>query len=303
MIFDIRHITEIRYEAPIRLARFNLRLRPAAWPGQQLSDYQLTVQPSPSSIVTEEGPYIVNSSRLTLNEPIRTLRIESRFAMDVTPAPLPALEETPRIRDLRQSCLTSRNISKFGPAPYLYPSRIAGAEPEIAAWAAPFLENDDRPVGEAAVALMHALFREFRYDSALTQAETAPLDAFHQRGGVCQDFAHILIIALRSFGLPAAYASGYLRTIPPPGKERLVGADATHAWVHLWCGEAIGWIGLDPTNNLLVDGDHIFTAMGRDYADVAPVDGVFYGGSGQEMQVSVDVAPRSATPPAMATGD
>jgi transglutaminase-like putative cysteine protease len=139
---------------------------------------------------------------------------------------------------------------------------------------------------------MNAIHAEFDYDAEATEAETPPAEAFRARRGVCQDFAHIMIIGLRAYGIPAAYVSGYLRTIPPPGKERLVGADATHAWVNLWCGDEIGWIGLDPTNALVAGEDHIFTAMGRDYGDVAPVDGVFLGGRGQEMEVSVDVAPR-----------
>jgi transglutaminase-like putative cysteine protease len=100
-----------------------------------------------------------------------------------------------------------------------------------------------------------------------------------------------MIIAARAFGVPAAYVSGYLRTTPPPGQPRLVGADAMHAWVNLWCGEELGWVGFDPTNDLLVGAGHIFTAMGRDYADVAPLDGVFHGGEGQRMKVAVDVVP------------
>ena len=100
-----------------------------------------------------------------------------------------------------------------------------------------------------------------------------------------------MIAGLRGVGLPAAYVSGYLRTVPPPGKLRLVGADATHAWVVIWCGPERGWIGFDPTNACLVGSDHIITAMGRDYADVAPIDGVFTGQEGQGIDVSVDVEP------------
>lgn len=291
MIFDVRHITKIRYAALIRLARFNLRLRPASWPGQHVGNYNLAVTPKPSTCVTEEGPYVVNISRLMLGEPIVELTIESSFTVDVTPAQPPEASATPSLAVLRQSVLARRDLSKFGPAPYLYPSLITQIEPEIAHWATA-ITKDAETVMDAGVALMRAIHREFEYDTDATEAGTLPLEAFRQRRGVCQDFAHIMIIGLRALGLPAAYVSGYLRTIPPPGKERLVGADATHAWVNLWCGDASGWVGLDPTNNLIVEGDHIFTAMGRDYADVAPVDGVFLGGSGQEMEVAVDVAPR-----------
>lgn len=291
MIFDVRHITEIHYEAMIRLARFNLRLRPAAWPGQRMMDYRLIVEPEPSAIVTEEGPYIVNTSRMTLAEPIVRLRIESRFAMEIDPAPLPVGEAIPTVGALRAHALARRDLSPSGPAPYLYPSLIAQPEPDITRWAAQFL-HADMTVLDAAGALMHGLYEHFGYDSDATKVETTPIESFRKRRGVCQDFAHIMIIALRAHGIPAAYVSGYLRTIPPPGEERLTGADATHAWVNIWCGDAFGWVGFDPTNNLIVESDHIFTAMGRDYADVAPVDGVFHGGAGQDMHVSVDVAPR-----------
>jgi transglutaminase-like putative cysteine protease len=296
MIYDVHHITEIGYAAPIRLARFNLRLQPAPWPTQAVSDYRLRVDPAPATIATEEGPYVVNVSRLTLNEPIDRLVIESRFSVAVMPPARPAPETSPSIRALRAEAASRRDLSKTGPAPYLYASRIALMEPEITRWAAPFLGDDDRPAALAAADLMRAIFRAFDYDSDATEAETAPVDAFRQRRGVCQDFAHIMIIALRAYGLPAAYVSGYLRTLPPPGEPRLIGADATHAWVNLWCGADAGWLGFDPTNDQAVESDHIFTAMGRDYADVAPVDGVFYGGAGQEMRVSVDVAPRPEPP-------
>ena len=112
-----------------------------------------------------------------------------------------------------------------------------------------------------------------------------------KRGGVCQDFAQIMITGLRAAGLPAAYASGYIRTIPPPGQPRLVGADATHAWVLLWCGADLGWVGVDPTNGIWMAGDHIIMAIGRDYGEIAPIDGVVLGSGAQKMDVSVDVAP------------
>ncbi len=121
--------------------------------------------------------------------------------------------------------------------------------------------------------------------------DTPPREAFEKRGGVCQDFAQIMISGLRAAGLPAAYASGYLRTLPPPGRPRLVGADATHAWVLLWCGPDRGWVGVDPTNGIWMAGDHIVMAIGRDYADVAPIDGIVLGSGAQKMDVSVDVAP------------
>ena len=116
-------------------------------------------------------------------------------------------------------------------------------------------------------------------------------EVFEKRHGVCQDFAHVMIAGLRGLGLPAAYVSGYLRTIPPPGKPRLQGADATHAWVSAWCGAELGWIGFDPTNDLLIENDHIILAVGRDFSDVSPVDGIIVGSRNQKLGVAVDVIP------------
>lgn len=291
MIYEVRHITTVQYAGMVRLARFNLRLKPAPWQGQVLEDYALLIDPLPWSIQDEPGPFIVNRSRLTVRDPLSRLSIESRFRIAVA-APAFAIESvaSPTVEVVRATALEQRDLSALGPASYLYASPIADSVPEIAAWARPWFAPG-MTVVEAGRSLMKAIHDEFRYDGDATTSETPPAEAFRQRSGVCQDFAHIMIVAARAQGIPAAYVSGYLRTLPPPGKPRLVGADATHAWVNLWCGEELGWVGFDPTNDVTVGSDHIFTAMGRDYGDVAPLDGVFHGGGGQQMKVSVDVAP------------
>jgi transglutaminase-like putative cysteine protease len=291
MIYDVRHVTTVRYTGMVRLARFNLRLKPAPWPGQVLQDYRLTVEPTPSSMQEEVGPYIVNRHRLTIREPLSKLTIESSFRVEVDPPSFAmAMSVGPTVQQVRDLALVWRDISAASPASYLYASPIAAAAPEIAGWAQRFFAADETVVA-AGRALMEAIHADFSYDDEATGADTPPLEAFRQRRGVCQDFAHIMVIAARAHGVPAAYVSGYLRTLPPPGQPRLVGADAMHAWANLWCGEELGWVGFDPTNNMFVGPDHIFTAMGRDYADVAPLDGVFHGGRGQHMQVAVDVIP------------
>lgn len=293
MLYRIRHLTHVGYDGPVRLARLNLRLKPAPWPGQTLRSFALTINPTPSIIEESVGPWIVNRHRVTLRDPLAQLAIESRMEVEVeVDAPSFALEMTvsPSVQTVRDLALSSADLSAEGPAGYVYASPMAGVSPDIAAWAAPFFAPET-PVLAAGRALMAAIHNEFRYDGTATVVETTAAQAFHQRRGVCQDFAHVMIVAARAAGIPAAYVSGFLRTIPPPGQPRLVGADATHAWVNLWCGEALGWVGFDPTNNALAGGDHIFSAMGRDYADVAPIDGVFMGGAGQRMEVSVDVEP------------
>jgi transglutaminase-like putative cysteine protease len=129
---------------------------------------------------------------------------------------------------------------------------------------------------------------------------TATIEAFRLRRGVCQDFAQIEIACLRSIGIPARYVSGYLRTYPPPGKPRLVGADQSHAWVAAYCGPELGWVEIDPTNNCVCGTDHIPIAWGRDYGDVVPMRGVFLGGGSHQLKVSVDVQPIEAENPAAA---
>lgn len=291
MIYEVRHLTTVDYATPVQLARFNLRLKPADWPGQELQDYHLSIEPPPWSIEQQSGPFVVNRSRMALREPLRHLSIDSRFRMEVN-EPSFDLDMTtgPTVAEVREGAAASRDLSSMGPANYLYPSPMAPASPGITDWAAAIF-GPDQPVVAAGRGLMSAIHAEFTYDDSATSATTPPEDAFRARHGVCQDFAHVMIVAARAHGIPAAYVSGYLRTRPPPGQPRLVGADATHAWANLWCGETLGWIGFDPTNDCLVRTDHIFTAMGRDYADVAPLDGVFRGGAGQVMTVSVDVKP------------
>jgi transglutaminase-like putative cysteine protease len=138
---------------------------------------------------------------------------------------------------------------------------------------------------------MRRIWDDFDYDPKATLVSTPLGEAFMKKKGVCQDFAHIMIAGLRGVGVPARYVSGYLRTVPPAGKERLEGADATHAWVSVWCGPFDGWVGLDPTNNILVGDDHIILAEGRDYADVAPISGVILSSGAQDVSVAVDVIP------------
>jgi transglutaminase-like putative cysteine protease len=290
VIYRIRHQTCVTYAAPVRLARFNLRLRPAPWPTQTVRDFRLTVDPVPWTMEEEAGPFLVNRSRLFIREPIDALTVESAFCVKVVPPPYPVEARTPSVAEVGARAAAHRDLSALGPASYIYPSAMTPLSPDIVEWAGRILAGK-RSVMEAGLALMNAIHDEFTYDGNATTAETTPADAFRARHGVCQDFAHVMIVAARGHGLPAAYVSGYLRTLPPPGKPRLVGADATHAWAALWCGDQLGWVGFDPTNAVLASTDHVFTAMGRDYADVAPMDGVFHGGGGQTLRVSVDVAP------------
>lgn len=296
MIYKVRHKTRMRYAAPVANARFNLRLKPVAWPGQTISDVRLEMQPQAARVTDKPGPYLVTTTQIEFVEDLVDLTITSTFRAEVGPRDLPGAG--PSVAQICREALLSRDISTISPAPYLFGSRLAGMDGAIGSWAQSFFAGD-ASILEAIRNLASRLHGEMTFSPGATDTGTAPQKAFAERKGVCQDFAHIMIMALRWQGIPAAYASGYLRTIPPPGKDKLVGADAMHAWVNVWCGSELGWVGIDPTNDCFVGGDHIQIAMGRDYADVAPVDGTFIGSAPQSMVSGVDVlvdepAPASA---------
>jgi len=291
MIYDIRHTTRFDYAGPVRFARCNLRLEPIAWDGQLLECHSLEVRPGGETSTARNSGRLAHVTRVVIGEQVRALEIESIAEVSVNRAVPEILLGDPTIAEVAAQTRLSRDPSPTGPAEFAYPSPLIPLDPAIAAWCAEELAPD-RPVVEAGIALARRIQADFEYDTAATNISTTPLEAFTLKRGVCQDFAQVMIAGLRAAGLPAAYVSGYIRTYPPPGEERLVGADATHAWVLIWCGEGRGWIGFDPTNGIFMAGDHIVMAVGRDYGDVAPIDGIFLGANAQSITVSVDVAPR-----------
>lgn len=290
MIYNIRHSTRFIYAAPARFARCNLRLKPIDWEGQQLLDYDLSVNPGGRISPARADASLANVDRVVVEQAVRGLEIVSTARVSVDRlVPIPSIDD-PDLATVARLARESRDLSAAGPANYLFPSPLIPLDAGIADWCAESLPPDAGAL-EAGIALARRIQHEFEFDPTATVTETTPAEAFAKRRGVCQDFAQVMITGLRAAGLPAAYASGYIRTIPPPGQERLVGADATHAWVLLWCGPDRGWIGLDPTNGIWMAGDHIVMAIGRDYSEIAPIDGIVLGSGAQAMSVSVDVEP------------
>lgn len=290
MIYDLRHVTTYAYSRPVPFARCILRLQPRNDGGQSVQSSELVVTPRPAE--RDDGVCFFGNrmTTLTIAKPHRELKIEMRARVEVRrpQAPFPAL--TRSWEEVGEQALASASLAPDSPAHHLYPSRLV---PPVAA-VTDYARNSfpqRRPVLEGATELMARIKTDFTYDPEATEVSTPLEEAFRQRHGVCQDFAHVMIAGLRGLGLPAAYVSGYIRTVPPPGQKRLEGADASHAWVMLWCGPETGWIGLDPTNDLIVADDHIVTAFGRDYADVSPLDGVVIGPGSQKIGVAVDVIP------------
>lgn len=288
MRYRVRHVTRFDYASPVSFARCNLRLHPIDWDGQRVETHALRVEPAATVEPARPSGYPVIGARMVVDRPASTLVIESRATLVVERETPVALPDDASVVEAGTQARAAPDLSAMAPANYLYPSPLIPAYSGIAAWCAEEL-RPERGVVEAAFALTEAIRTGFRYDGSATTLDTTPEEAFAARAGVCQDFAQVMISGARAAGLAAAYVSGYLRTIPPPGQARLIGADATHAWVLIWCGDARGWIGFDPTNGVMVGSGHIITGIGRDYADVSPVNGIFLGRDRQSIGVSVDV--------------
>jgi transglutaminase-like putative cysteine protease len=293
MIYDVNHRTTITYDGIVRVAEFNIRMRPASWPDQEILSENLKIEPAPARVFNRDGAYLSPLTRARIDTSLKELAIDNSFRVKVErTAPEPHWSDPP-LGDVRREALGVPRIDALAPANYLYPSRRAPLDGAIADWCATELKSACGVI-DAGLALAKKIQTSFRYDPNVTEVDTPVEEAFAKRHGVCQDYAHIMISGLRSAGLPAAYVSGYLRTEPPPGKPKLMGVDATHAWVMIWCGAERGWVGFDPTNGCTVGAEHILAAVGRDYADVSPIDGILLGLTEQTLKVAVDVTPVEA---------
>jgi transglutaminase-like putative cysteine protease len=286
--YDVRQTTTCSYATPVAHARHVLRLTPVSRDGERVHVAALQIVPEPAH--RREGQDFFGN-RLTwieVNKPHETLTIKlsARVAVDAVAQP----ELTPAWEAVRDAAFATGDIGPLSPAHFLFPSRMVSLDPEIRDYVRQSFPPA-RPVLAAAIELIGRMKADIAYEIGATTVTTMPPMSFALRRGVCQDFAHIMISGLRGIGLPAAYVSGYLRSAQRADPTRLQGADAMHAWVLLWCGPATGWIGLDPTNAILASDEHVTLAVGRDYTDVAPMDGVILGSGGQRIAVAVAVTP------------
>ncbi|WP_232630002.1 transglutaminase family protein [Methylobacterium sp. Leaf118] len=290
MIYTLRHLTTYRYARTVRYARCTLRLRPRDGGGQQVLESALTLTPTPKSRHERRDFFGLDTVSLVIDAPHRDFSVEavSRVLVERPPPPPPGSGAA--WEAVRESALAQPSLGPDGPAHFLFASRRVPLEPAVTAYARASFSSG-RSAYDAARELMQRIREDFRFDSKATTVSTPLAEAFRLKAGVCQDFAHVMIAGLRGLGLPAAYVSGYLRTRPPPGRPRLRGADASHAWVALWCGPDMRWIDFDPTNDCVVRDDHIVVARGRDYGDVAPIDGIVSASGAQKLAVEVDVIP------------
>ena len=286
MIYDLVHITAYKYAQPVDIAQCVLRHQPVNRPNQRVVASVLKLTPEPqlaSHALDFFGNRIVHASFTGLHEAL-IIEARSRILVDLPQVP----PTTPSCEEVRALAAISTDMSAASPVHFLFGSRHVPLLAQALAFGAPFA-GLRRPVLDVAIDISNCIHDSFIFDPEASDVSTPLAQTLVARRGVCQDFAHVMLASLRSLGLPAAYVSGYLRTLPPPGKRRLVGADASHAWVMVWCGPDAGWVGIDPTNRRLAGTDHIVSAIGRDYADIAPVDGIVRANGKQRLRVSVDV--------------
>ena len=300
MIYEVTHVTRYTYGASAELTNGSLRLSPVSRDGQILERFDLVTEPSclpPTERVDAFGNRVLS---LRIEKPHRELSVTaaSRVRVERPPAP----QESPPWEAVAAAALSADSLASDCPAIALYPSRRIPIFDEATAYARTSFASR-RPIHAAALELAKRIRSDFVYDPEATEVSTPAPAAYEQRRGVCQDFANIMIAALRGLGLPSLYVSGYIRTAPPPGRERLAGADASHAWASLWCGSALGWIGFDPTNAMFVRNDHIEIARGRDYSDASPIESMVLSSGSHRLEVTVDVVPVRANRTGNDTGD
>jgi transglutaminase-like putative cysteine protease len=287
MIYKIIHRTTCRYRHPVSFGKHVACLKPRSLPSQQLISSELEIHPTPATI-TRRVDYFGNLLYFfTLQEPHKELIVESRSEVRMVSSATSGSQDSLPWEEVVRLLPTDQSPAGLDAYQFRFESPRIKLRPEFAAYA---LQSFPplQPIREGLLDLTTRIYNDFRFDSKVTNVRTTPEEVFRKRRGVCQDFAHFQIACLRSLNLSARYVSGYLRTHPLPGKERLVGADASHAWVSAYC-PGTGWIDLDPTNNVVPTNSHVTIAWGRDYGDVSPLHGLIQGGGGNDLSVSVDV--------------
>ena len=288
-LYDISLQITYSYDSPAGSSRTLLRMQPRTLPDQQLISGFVGTDPLPEFRRDGVDFFGNGTTEVTHGQALSEIvfRFDGRVRRNPGPAPL---DLSTSLERLDHEIAAVRGLGWESPHHYLSDSDHVGHDPEIAAFARDTIASGMSTMG-AVQAVSQALHREMAFDPVATDVSTPPIEAFRTRRGVCQDFSHIMIAALRSVGIPAGYVSGFLRTIPPEGQERLEGADAMHAWVQAWCGAETGWIQIDPTNDMLAGADHVTVALGRDYADVAPVKGSHRTAGRHTTMHQVDVVP------------
>jgi transglutaminase-like putative cysteine protease len=295
--YRVRHETVYHYDSPAVTSHNEAHLLPRRLPRQGVRKVELRIDPNPDTVQWHKDYFGNDVVFFTLQAPHEELVIRTDSEVELRPEPPFDTAASASWEEVRELVQGSREAPALEAFEYVFDSPFVETSEALAAYAAPSFPPG-RTLAEGLMDLMHRTHREFSYDPDATTLDTPLPEVLEKRHGVCQDFAHAMIGGLRSLGLPARYVSGYLRTRRGPGKgadpapdgEELVGAEASHAWVSAWCPR-LGWLEVDPTNDMVPGDRHLVLAWGRDYDDVSPVKGVTLGGGFHTVDVSVDVVP------------
>lgn len=280
--YEVVHITEYDYSDSVSVSHHVAHLCPRALPHQQRLQHDLEIVPAPA-VMTTHTDYFGNAfTFFAMQGAHKRLTVRARSRVALSAVELPSPSATPAWESV-----ADRSTLPLDALEFLFDAALVPVGAELITYARASFPPG-RPLLEAVLDLTRRIHKEFTFDREATTVATPLADVFKSRRGVCQDFARLEIACLRSLGLPARYVSGYLETLPPAGRARLVGADASHAWLAVYC-PGPGWIHVDPTNNLLPSRTHVTLAWGRDYTDVSPIHGVILGGGTHTLRVSVDV--------------
>lgn len=289
MFYRVSHGSTFHYTDPVSLSHHLLHLTPRVAANQTCRNSHILVDPAPA-INNEDTDYFGNPINfLIIQQPHTTLNIKmvSEIEVRATTAPVSGKSEPwDQVRDRLKTDTAPESLDAYQ---YTYSSPFTTAGNPVQEYASASFPHG-RPIIEGAKEFCERIFKDFIYDGSATDISTPVNDVLKNKRGVCQDFAHLQIAGMRQLGIPTRYVSGYIRTYPPEGQERLTGADASHAWLSVWCGKD-GWIDFDPTNNMIPGEEHITVAWGRDYGDVSPINGVIVGSGSHEVDVAVDVQP------------
>ena len=288
--YRVEHETRYAYRTPVAQSWQLAHLTPRTLPWQSMLAHELLIEPRPDERRDEFDTFGNAVTHFSLHAAHQALRVRMNCRVEVGERPAVDVRDAAAWEAVRDAVRTDPAQDSLVPARMTVPTRLVPLSEAAGVYAAPSFAHG-RSWLESVSDLMHRIHAEFEFDPGSTTVSTSVDEVLYQKSGVCQDFAHLMLACLRGHGLPARYMSGYLLTDPPPGRARLLGADASHAWVAAYA-PAHGWVEFDPTNDRLADARYITLAWGTDFADAVPLRGVLIGGGrGQNMDVEVSVIP------------
>jgi len=286
MIYKVVHKTTYRYKHPVSVGNHVACLTPRSLPYHRCIQHELRINP-PARLARRTDYFGNQLSFFTIQQPHRRLIVEARSEVVIDEHTAPSAEQPITWEEAAQTLSRDYSRESLEAYQFVFESPRIRPSAQLATYALKSF-TPGRPFIQALLDLTSRIHTEFRFDAKATNVRTPTEEVFRKRCGVCQDFAHLEIACLRSLNLAARYVSGYLRTYPPPGRPRLVGADVSHAWLSAYC-PGIGWLDVDPTNNVVPSHNHVTVGWGRDYGDVSPLRGLILGGRDHTLKVSVDV--------------